>query len=72
MTATTVSGVDLRRPTQIRPDLVLIGVVAALSVLGLVMIYSATAPRLEAVGASPTSEMVSQAIYVAMGIAEIT
>ncbi|HEX5630144.1 MAG TPA: rod shape-determining protein RodA [Acidimicrobiia bacterium] len=69
MTATTVSGVDLRRPTQIRPDLVLIGIVAALSFLGLIMIYSTTAPRLEAVGANPASEMVSQAIYVAMGIA---
>ncbi len=69
MTATTVSGVDLRRPTQIRPDLVLIVVVAALSVLGLIMIYSATAPRLEAAGGSAAEQMVRQGIYVVMGIA---
>ena len=68
MTSTTVSGVDLRRPTQIRPDLVLIGVVTALSFLGLIMIYSATAPRLEAAGNGAGDLMVRQAIYVALGI----
>ncbi len=64
----TVSGVDLRRRTQIKPDLMLIIMVASLSALGLLMIFSATAPRLQAAGLGRSSQMVRQGIFVLLGI----
>jgi len=64
----SISAVDLRpRPTKTRPDFVLIGVTAALTALGLIMILSASAPRLEAAGLSRTSQMVRQALFVGIG-----
>ncbi|MCP3998086.1 MAG: rod shape-determining protein RodA [bacterium] len=58
----------LQRERTLRPDLVLILAYLALSGLGLVMIYSATAPKLIADGASPTSAVFRQMIFVAIGI----
>ncbi|HAX82489.1 MAG TPA: rod shape-determining protein RodA [Actinobacteria bacterium] len=64
----TMAGVELRKRSEVKPDLVLIGAVAALSALGLVMIFSATAPRLGAAGESRSSELVSQAVFVVLGV----
>lgn len=64
-----VAGVDLRpRPTRSSPDYLLIGITAVLSILGLVMILSATGPRLEAAGIARTQQMTRQAIVVGLGI----
>jgi len=64
-----IAAVDLRpRPTRSRPDYVLIGIVGVLSVLGLVMILSASGPRLEAAGIARSQQMVRQAFFVAIGI----
>jgi rod shape determining protein RodA len=64
-----ISTVDLRtRPTRSHPDYVLIGITAVLSVLGLLMILSASAPRLEAEGAARTEQMARQALFVGLGI----
>lgn len=65
---TTLAGVELRKRREVKPDLVLIGAVAALSALGLVMIFSATAPRLAAGGHSRSEELVSQAVFVVLGV----
>jgi rod shape determining protein RodA len=53
--------------TRSRPDLLLVLVAAALSALGLLMIYTITAPRLEAAGVDPSGDMVRQAFYMAGG-----
>ncbi|MFH1103388.1 MAG: rod shape-determining protein RodA [Actinomycetota bacterium] len=67
---TGIGAVDLRpHPTRSRPDYLLIGIVAVLSVLGLVMILSASGPRLEAAGIARSQQMVRQAIFVAIGAA---
>jgi len=58
----------LRRDRQLRPDLFLIIPYLILTGLGLVMIYSASAPRLEALGISPTREVEQQAAFVLIGI----
>lgn len=64
----SISAVDLRpRPTRTRPDFVLIGITAALTALGLIMILSASGPRLEAAGLSRSSQMVRQALFVGIG-----
>jgi rod shape determining protein RodA len=64
----SVSAIDLRpRTRRSRPDLVLIGITAALSALGLLMILSTSGPRLEAAGLGRNSQMVRQAIYVGLG-----
>ena len=66
---TTVSGVDIRSRSRTgKPDLVLIGCMALLTTLGLIMIFSASAPRLELAGSSPTSQLVRQATFVALGV----
>jgi rod shape determining protein RodA len=49
-------------------DYVMLIAVAALTALGLLMLYTVTAPRLEAAGLSRTSEMARQAVYVAGGM----
>jgi cell division protein FtsW (lipid II flippase) len=50
----TVSAIDLRpRARRSKPDFILIGITAALSALGLLMILSTSAPRLEAAGLGP-------------------
>jgi len=58
----------LQRERALRPDVVLILSYLALSGLGLVMIYSASAPRLIAEGGSPTSAVFRQMIFVGLGI----
>jgi rod shape determining protein RodA len=62
------------RPTSVRmkdeplkPDLVLVLTYVMISVIGLLMIYSATAPWLEAAGRDPAAELRSQAIFVVIG-----
>jgi rod shape determining protein RodA len=57
----------LRRDRPLRPDWLLLIAYVALSGLGLLMIYTASAPRLEAVGASPTRELEQQAAFVLIG-----
>lgn len=59
---------DLMDPHGLaRPDLVLIVTYVAVSLLGLLMIYSATAPGLEARGLDPTRELKAQAFFVLVG-----
>jgi rod shape determining protein RodA len=57
----------LQRERALRPDLVLIISYLALSGLGLVMIYSASAPRLLADGESPTAVVRRQVVFVVVG-----
>ncbi len=57
----------LRRDRQLRPDWLLLISYAALSALGLLMIYTASAPRLEALGVSPTRELEQQAAFLLIG-----
>jgi rod shape determining protein RodA len=59
----------LRRARPLRPDLWLVIAYLVLTALGLLMIYSASAPRLEALGASPTKELEEQAAFVLVGFA---
>ncbi|MEX2323638.1 MAG: rod shape-determining protein RodA [Acidimicrobiia bacterium] len=62
--------VDLRDdPRRGRPDVVMVGIVAVLTALGSILIYSASAPRLRLVGENPNGQMVRQLIFVAIGIA---
>ncbi len=56
---------DRRRPT---PDIILFVAMVVLSALGVLMIYSASRNRLDALGLDPSSEMVDQAIFVAVGL----
>jgi rod shape determining protein RodA len=58
----------LDRKQPLRPDLVLIIAYLALTGLGLVMIYSASAPHLIATGRSATALVSRQSIWVAVGI----
>lgn len=61
--------VELRARTAIgRPDFLLIAVIAALSALGIIMIFTASAPRLEAEGISRTSQMTRQMVFVGIGL----
>lgn len=62
------------RPTSVRlkdeplrPDLVLVLTYIAISAIGLLMVYSATAPRLEARNLDPAGELRAQAIFVVIG-----
>ena len=57
----------LRRERQLRPDWLLLIAYVALSAFGLLMIYTASAPRLEALGVSPTRELEQQAAFVLVG-----
>ncbi len=57
----------LRRDRKLRPDWLLLIAYAALSALGLLMIYTASAPRLEAIGVNPTRELEQQAAFVLIG-----
>jgi rod shape determining protein RodA len=50
-----------------KPDLVLVLTYIAISAIGLLMVYSATAPGLEALGEDPAAELRSQAIFVVIG-----
>jgi len=64
----TMNAVELKARASVKPDFVLLIVVAALTSLGVIMIFTASAPRLEAAGGSPSSQMVRQIIYVVFGI----
>ena len=55
------------KDAPLKPDPVLVLTYVAISAIGLLMIYSATAPRLEAVGLDPAAELRSQAIFVVIG-----
>lgn len=62
------------RPTSVRlqdeplkPDLILVLTYLSISAIGLLMVYSATAPGLEARGLDPAAELRSQAIFVVIG-----
>lgn len=57
-----------RRRARSRPDLLMVVAAAALSALGLLMIYTITAPRLEAAGVDPSGDMVRQAFFMAGGV----
>ncbi|MEK7252257.1 MAG: hypothetical protein AAB198_03240, partial [Actinomycetota bacterium] len=61
---TAIGGGEFRGRSSVKPDFILIGTVAALSALGLLMIFSASAPRLEAAGVNRSSQMVRQAVFV--------
>lgn len=66
---TSVRGVDLRTdPKRSRPDLTIVAIAAILTALGLIMILTASAPRLEAEGANPNSQMLRQLFFVILGI----
>jgi rod shape determining protein RodA len=51
-----------------RPDFVMIGIIAALTALGLLMILSTSGPRLEAEGSARTSQMIRQSTFVVLGV----
>jgi rod shape determining protein RodA len=59
--------VFLDRDRPLRPDLVLVVSYLLISAIGLLMVYSATAPGLEARGADPTRALKEQAIFVVLG-----
>ena len=58
---------DPHAPT--RPDFVLVITYITVSLVGLLMIYSATAPGLEARGLDPARELKAQALFVLVGFA---
>jgi len=58
----------LQRERALRPDIVLIVAYLALSGVGLVMIYSASAPRLVAENLSPTESVQRQLVFVIIGV----
>ncbi len=58
----------LQRERALRPDILLILAYLALSGLGLVMIYSASAPRLLADGENPASLVRRQMVFALVGI----
>lgn len=65
---TALSGVQLRPQVERgRPDYGMILIIAGLTALGLIMIFSASAPRLEAAGLARSQQMVRQAIVVVLG-----
>ena len=47
----------LQRERQMRPDLAMVGSYIALSILGLLMVYTASISRLEEAGISPTRDL---------------
>jgi rod shape determining protein RodA len=51
-----------------RPDLILTGALLLLGVLSVLMIYSASAPRAELLGADPAAEAQKQAVIVFVGL----
>jgi rod shape determining protein RodA len=59
--------VFLDRDSPLRPDLTLVITYLVISAMGLLMVYSATAPGLRARGLDPTAELKEQAIFVVIG-----
>jgi len=58
----------LQRERSLRPDLVLLLAYGALAALGIVMVYSASAPRLEAFDQDPTSLVRRHTVFVIVGV----
>ena len=58
----------LQRERAMRPDLLLVLPYLALSAFGLLMVYTASASRLEAAGSDPGVLMKRQAVFVVVGI----
>ncbi|MBI5157706.1 MAG: rod shape-determining protein RodA [Acidimicrobiia bacterium] len=63
-----MNSVELKARASVKPDVVLLIVVAALTALGIIMIFTASAPRLETAGGSRSAQMVRQIIYVGFGV----
>lgn len=59
----------LQRERQLRPDLFLVVAYLALAGIGIVMIHTASAPRLELLGADPATLMRRQAVFAGLGVA---
>lgn len=59
--------VFLDRDSPLRPDMTLVVTYLVISAMGLLMVYSATAPGLRARGLDPTAELKEQAIFVVIG-----
>ena len=57
----------LQRDRPVRPDLWLVISYLILSAIGLLMIYSASAPRLGGLGIDPTGDLKRQAVFVILG-----
>ncbi|MCB1246266.1 MAG: rod shape-determining protein RodA, partial [Acidimicrobiia bacterium] len=57
----------MHRDAPMRPDLVLVLAYIVVTAIGLLMVYSATAPGFEARGIDPTRELKEQAIFVVIG-----
>jgi rod shape determining protein RodA len=57
----------LQRERSLRPDLFIVIPYLLLSAFGVLMVYTASAPRLEALGLDPSSEMTRQAAFVVAG-----
>ncbi len=57
----------MHREAALKPDLILVLSYLVITAIGLLMVYSATAPRLEARGLDPTQELKEQAIFVVLG-----
>jgi rod shape determining protein RodA len=58
----------LQRERQLRPDLFLVLAYLALAGIGIVMVHTASAPRLELLGADPASLMRRQAVFAVLGV----
>ena len=58
----------LQRDRELRPDLFLVLAYLALAGIGIVMVHTASAPRLELLGADPASLMRRQAIFAVLGV----
>ncbi len=58
----------LQRDRQLRPDLFLVLAYLALAGIGIVMVHTASAPRLELLGADPDSVMSRQAVFAVVGV----
>ena len=58
----------LQRERPLRPDVFLVVAYLALSGLGIIMVYTASAPRLEAFGSDPAGLMKRHIVFVVIGI----
>ncbi len=57
----------MHREAPLKPDLTLVLTYVVISAIGLLMVYSATAPGLERRGLDPTRELKEQAIFAVIG-----
>ncbi len=70
MTATTTPAFEIRprEASATSVDFVLLFSMLALSALGLLMIFTVTAPRLESAGLPRSTDMVQQSIFMGLGV----